>query len=130
MLLFCGEYHLARSKPLIHEDHALNASGHRRPKQIFLSLPAQVRAAPQMEHIVIGAVAHTLTAFQNLLNKGIIKEALNKIAAFFFIRLGCKECGNFHAMAIQFFTGSEQFVLFLILMEILRFPSQIPVSSA
>ena len=60
----------------------------------------------------------------------VIKEALNKIAAFFFIRLGCKECGNFHAMAIQFFTGSEQFVLFLILMEILRFPSQIPVSSA
>ena len=50
LLLFCGEYHLARSKPLIHEDHALNASGHRRPQQIFLSLPAKVRAAPQMEH--------------------------------------------------------------------------------
>ena len=80
-----------------------------------------------MEHIVIGAIANPLTVAEDLLGKGVIEEPLNKIAAFLIIRVGCKECGNFHSMIFQFFAGADQLVFFVVLMEKLHIPFEVPV---
>lgn len=69
-----------------------------RPAIIDLSLPAEVRTTPDVEHIVIGTITGSLAVTENLLDEGVVEEIFNKIAAFLIIRIGCKECGNFYAV--------------------------------
>ena len=83
-----------------------------------------------MEHIIISPVADTLTVAQNLFDKDVIEETLNKIAAFLVIRVGCKECGNFHSMVFQSFAGAQQFIFLFVLMEELDLPFEVAVPSA
>ena len=73
------------------------------------------------------ALAHPLTIAEDLLSKGVVEEPLNKIAAFLIIRVGCKECGNFHSMICQFFTGADQLVFLIVLMEKLHIPFEVPI---
>ena len=87
-----------RIQPCIHKDHALNTGCHRPPLHIHFSLTTQIRATPHVEHIVIGSITGSLSVAENLFNEGVIKESLNKIAAFLSVRMGLKECGNFYSM--------------------------------
>ena len=51
-----------------------------------------------MEHIVVGSITGSLSVAENLFNESVIKESLNKIAAFLSVRMGLKECGNFYSV--------------------------------
>ena len=51
-----------------------------------------------MEHIVIGTITGPLTVAEDLFDEGIVKETLNKIAAFLCVRMGREECGNFYSV--------------------------------
>lgn len=51
-----------------------------------------------MEHIVIGSITGPLTITEDLFNESVIKETLNKTAAFLCVRIGREECGNFYSV--------------------------------
>jgi len=53
-----------------------------------------------MEHIIIGAIANSLAVTKDLLDEGVIKETLQKITAFFSVRMGRKERGDFYSMIL------------------------------
>ena len=83
-----------------------------------------------MEHIVIGPVADPLTILQNLLGEGVIEEPLQIITALSVVPMVGKERGNFNSMIFQRIAGAKQLILFVVLMEELHIPCEVPVSSA
>ena len=130
LLLHSRQRSFIRGKPCVHHQHTVDSGSHTAPSVVDLPLPAQIRATPQVKHIIIGPVSHSLAVAENLFDKGIIEESLQKIAAFLVIRVGCKECGNFHSMIFQPFAGAQQLVLFIVLMEELDLPFEVAVPSA
>ena len=130
LLLHSRQRSFIRGKPCVHHEHTVDSGSHTAPTVVDLPFPAQIRATPQVKHIIIGSVSHSLAVAENLFDKGIIEESLQKIAAFLVIRVGCKECGNFHSMIYQPFAGAQQLVLFIVLMEELDLPFEVAVPSA
>ena len=130
LLRFGGKNPLIGGKPLIQKDHAIDMVCNIAPAVIDLSLTGHKGASPHVEHIVIGSVAYPLTAFQNLLDKGVVEEPLQIMTALSAVRVVGKERGNFNSMIFQCIACAKQFVLFMVLMEKLHIPCEVSVSTA
>ena len=68
------------------------------PRHIHFMGSAEIRTAPNVEGIGICPITGAFTVAQDLLYKVVVKEVPNKIAAFFAVRVVCKECGNLYPM--------------------------------
>ena len=82
-----------------------------------------------MEHIVIGSITGSLSVAENLFNEGVIKESLNKIAAFLSVRVGLKECGNFYSVVFYLFAGTKQLIFFQVLVEVFNLPVEVTITA-
>ena len=58
----------------------------------------EIRTAPKVEGIGVCPITGAFAVAQNFLNKIVIEKVPNKIAAFFAVRVVCKECGNLYSM--------------------------------
>ncbi len=76
-----------------------------------------------MQHFIVGTVAGTLIVGEDLLDKGIVIEALNKTATLFGIRLGVKKRGNFNSVIFQSVAVADQLLFFSIVEVVFRFSS-------
>ncbi len=76
-----------------------------------------------MQHLIVGTVAGTLIIGEDLLDKGIVIEGLNKTATLSGIRMGVKKRGNFSSMIFQSVAASDQLLLFSVVEVVFRFPS-------
>ena len=74
-------------------------------------------------------ITGSLSVAENLFNEGVIKESLNKIAAFLSVRMGLKECGNFYSVVFSLFTGAKQFILLQVLVEVFNFPVEVTITA-
>ena len=99
LLFFYGGKRLFTGiQPRVHQYHAVNARFNGPPPHIFFPFPTQIGTAPKVKHIVVGAVAYPLSAAKDMLIEGVVEKALYKITAFFFVRMGRKERGNFFSV--------------------------------
>ena len=130
LLFLGGKQHLVRSQPLVQEDHAVDPVCHLTPPAENLPLTGHVGPSPDVEHIVIGPVSGSLTILQDLLNKGVVKEGFNKIAAFSAVRVVGKECGDLDSVVFQGIAGAKQLVLLPVMVVELHIPQEVSVSSA
>ena len=76
-----------------------------------------------MQHLIIGAVSRTLVIGENLLDKGIVLEALNETATLSGIRMGVKKRGNFSSVIFQSIAAADQLLLFSVVVVVFRFSS-------
>ena len=120
---------LVRVKPLLHQDHAVNGSCHGLPAHEDLHLTTEVCSTPHGQNIIVSAIAHTLAAGKNLLHIGVVKVALNKIAAILAAIMVGKERGNRHSMVFQGITDTEKLLLFGAVVEVGNVARRIEIMS-
>ena len=98
LLMRCRSELFAGVEPLAEEHHAIDAICHLRPAHEVLSFTGEVIAAPEVQNVSIGAITGALVVAQDFLDKGIVKERANEIAAFLAVLMDGKECGNLCSM--------------------------------
>ena len=98
MFRFAGQGALIRVEPLVQQDHPVDGVGNMGPPQEHLFLAGEVRPAPEVQHIVPCPIPGPLAIAQNFLHIGVVKEALNEIAALFSALMGFKERGDLGPM--------------------------------
>ena len=76
-----------------------------------------------MQHLIVGTVASTLVVGENLFDKGIVIEGLNKTATLSGIRMGVKKRGNFNSVIFQRVAAADQLLLFSVVVVVFRFSS-------
>ena len=98
MFRFAGQGVFLRVEPLVQQDHSVDGVGNRGPAQEVLFLAGEIRPTPEVQHIVPCPIPGPLAIAQNFLYIGVVKEALNEIAALFSALMGFKERGDLGPM--------------------------------
>ena len=93
-------------------------------------LTAQISPAPHSQNIVVGTVASTLAIGEDFLHKGVIKIALNEIAAFLAVLMVGKVRGNRHSMIFQGVGNTEKLLLFVAVVVVRNLASGVKVVTA
>ena len=74
--------------------------------EIHFILTGQICSAPDMQHIIVSPIPDTLAVREDLLDEGIVKVPLNKIAAFLPVLVDSEVRGNSRPVIVQPFAGS------------------------
>ena len=118
LLSLCRERLFAPVEPFIQKQHTVDGCCHMAPTNENLFLTAEIRAAPEVQQIVIRLISHALSVLYEQLRIGVVEEGLNKITAFSIIRMLGEERGDFLSVVFQGVAGSQKLLLFLVLVEV------------